>query len=245
MKILKILLYLIIITNFILLGYLFLDVEITGKTIDVTEIANVTKVVDGDTIETDLGKVRLLGINTPERSCAGYEEAKNFLLLFEGKQVSMVRTVEDTDRYGRLLRYIFYGDLFVNEEILGRGLAHVYIYDEDEFSVELREAEEKARGGGVGIWEKSDDRCTDCIKLVELNEIDPGEYIIFENRCDFYCDLSGWTIKDDSTKMWVLDWGVGGGVRKQIDYEGRIWNDAGDSLYLRDTEGKLVLFYRY
>ncbi|HMR50334.1 MAG TPA: thermonuclease family protein [Arachnia sp.] len=68
-------------------------------------------VVDGDTIETSVGTVRLIGIDAPERSECGRDEASVAIgrLLSVGDQVSLERPegLDDRDRYDRLLRYVF------------------------------------------------------------------------------------------------------------------------------------------
>lgn len=210
------------------------------------EKANITEIIDGDTIETDLGKVRLLGINTPEKGRFGYEEAKNFLLQLENKEVELIRVGENKDRYSRLLRYVFYQGKNINEEILSRGLAHLYYYNEDDFISKLKKAEQKARDTEIGIWQPSQGKCAECIILVELNHIDPGEYVILKNICSFECDLNEWTIKDDTAShIFTLDFSIEAGQEKKIDFEGRIWNDDGDTLYLQDEKGLLVLWSRY
>ena len=61
MKLLNILIFLLIFNTFILLG--FLASEMTGNVVKSRVLINVTRVIDGDTIDTDIGKVRLLGIN--------------------------------------------------------------------------------------------------------------------------------------------------------------------------------------
>src|SRR3989338_10535737 len=94
----------------------------------------VTRVVDGDTIEVEeLGTVRLLGINTPEQGTYYSKEATDFLSrLIQGKDVKLEAIEEDEDQYGRLLRYVFLGDTFVNLEIVKGGYAVVYILNPDE-----------------------------------------------------------------------------------------------------------------
>ncbi|MBU3912468.1 MAG: hypothetical protein KKE50_00085 [Nanoarchaeota archaeon] len=62
MKTLNLLIFLLIFNTFILLG--FLISELTGKVFYERISVNITKVIDGDTIDTDIGRVRLLGINT-------------------------------------------------------------------------------------------------------------------------------------------------------------------------------------
>ena len=70
----------------------------------------VVEVIDGDTVVIGTGQhVRLIGIDTPERDTCGYREAAEALrTLVEGHQVRLVNpeSVQDEDRYGRLLRYV-------------------------------------------------------------------------------------------------------------------------------------------
>ncbi|MDI6885900.1 MAG: thermonuclease family protein [archaeon] len=71
-------------------------------------------------------KVRLLGINTPEKGQPYYEEATNRLKeLIEGKTVTLEKDIEDKDQYERLLRYIYIDDTFVNLEMVREGYANV------------------------------------------------------------------------------------------------------------------------
>ncbi|MEM7824738.1 MAG: thermonuclease family protein, partial [Candidatus Aenigmatarchaeota archaeon] len=108
-------------------GYIVL-VKIPEKTF------NVTKVLDGDTIEIETGeKVRLLGINAPEINEHYYQEAKDRLAeLVNGKLVKLEAGREDKDIYGRLLRYVFVDDVFVNLQLLREGYATVYITNPEE-----------------------------------------------------------------------------------------------------------------
>jgi hypothetical protein len=66
--------------------------------------------VDGDTVKTSAGTVRVVGIDTPERGHCGYKEATNNALKYApvGTQVILVsgKQGQNTDRYGRLLRYV-------------------------------------------------------------------------------------------------------------------------------------------
>ena len=70
----------------------------------------VSHVVDGDTIDVDpLGRVRLVGIDTPEQDACGYDQATAAMTdLVQGRTVQLVHPagVADTDPYGRLLRYV-------------------------------------------------------------------------------------------------------------------------------------------
>ncbi len=88
-----------------------------GQQADAIEATKVIRVIDGDTIEVvnqeyPKGKiVRVLGIDTPERKCPGYQEAKkNMQDLVLAKRIILVPDgKQDTDKYGRLVRYIDLG----------------------------------------------------------------------------------------------------------------------------------------
>lgn len=100
------------------------------------EIGTVKKIIDGDTIDVEIqGKiyrVRYIGINTPEKGQPFYEEAKSTnVKLVEGKEVLLVKDVSESDQYGRLLRYVFAQDLFVNYEMVRSGYAMAYTYPPD------------------------------------------------------------------------------------------------------------------
>ena len=69
----------------------------------------VSNVVDGDTVDVDgVGRIRVIGIDTPERGACGYESATQAMsVLVLDKDVTLVSgAADDEDRYGRLLRYV-------------------------------------------------------------------------------------------------------------------------------------------
>jgi micrococcal nuclease len=126
------------------------------------EWARVTKIVDGDTIHVDGDiKVRYIGIDTPETKHPtkglepfGREATEANRRLVMGKRVLLVKDVSETDRYGRLLRYVFLEDgTFVNLKLVEDGFARVSTYPPDvRFADLFLEAERKAREGGRGLW---------------------------------------------------------------------------------------------
>lgn len=97
--------------------------------------ATCTNVVDGDTADLviDVGfhlttkqRVRFLGINTPERNQAGYQEAKDFVIeSILGKDI-IVQTYK-TDAFGRYLATLYVDNVNLNVELLEKGLAKEYI----------------------------------------------------------------------------------------------------------------------
>lgn len=101
------------------------------------ETAQVVQIIDGDTIDVRMAdgtkeRVRYIGMNTPERDEVCYNEATQANAIFvQGKTVRMVKDVSNTDQYGRLLRYVYVGDLFVNRALVEQGYAEAVLYEPD------------------------------------------------------------------------------------------------------------------
>lgn len=131
--------------------------ELDGKP---AEPASVKRVVDGDTFVTDTGdRVRLIGVNSPEISGRierfGREAAEFAEQMLTGRDVWMFKDVSETDRYGRLLRFVFIqGDpLMFNERLVLEGYANASAYPPDvSLADRFREAERKARAKEAGLW---------------------------------------------------------------------------------------------
>lgn len=143
--------------------------------------AKVAKVVDGDTISVKISgrvyKVRMLGVDTPEtvhpKKPVQYygKEASNYTKkhLF-GKTVFLQKDVRDTDKYGRLLRYIWIEKpssknpsknevrtKMYNAILVKYGYARVYTYPPDvKYIPELRQLETYARENNLGLWKNPD-----------------------------------------------------------------------------------------
>lgn len=122
----------------------------------------VARAVDGDTIElADGQKIRYLGMDTPETvdprktvQCFGHEASDYNRSLVEGRYVRLARDVEDTDKYGRLLRYVYLPDgTFVNLKLIADGYAHVYTWPPNiAHAREFVAAQATARSAGLGLW---------------------------------------------------------------------------------------------
>ncbi|MFC2060606.1 thermonuclease family protein [Chloroflexota bacterium] len=123
-------------------------------------IAQVTRVIDGDTIIIDTGqRVRYIGIDTPETypllEDHGLEALQANRELVEGKTVHLEQDVSETDKYGRLLRYVYVNDIFVNAELVRQGLAQAKAYPPDtKYQDYLEKLETGARQTGKGMWAK-------------------------------------------------------------------------------------------
>lgn len=126
--------------------------------------AYVTRVVDGDTVEAQIGDtvedVRLIGIDTPETvkpeapvECFGPEASSFTHRVLEGQPVRLVYGVERHDIYGRLLAYVYIGHRFVNAELVRRGLARTLEIPPNTLHRALfRRLELKAARSGRGLW---------------------------------------------------------------------------------------------
>ncbi len=120
----------------------------------------VIEVTDGDTIRIEGGlRVRYIGIDTPEMGTVpepfAVEATEANRHLVEGKRVRLEKDVSDTDRYERLLRYVYAGEVLVNAELVRLGLARAVAYPPDtRYQDVLEEAEAAARKAGRGMWAK-------------------------------------------------------------------------------------------
>ncbi len=124
------------------------------------DTATVTQVIDGDTITIDTGhRVRYIGLDTPEvypvQEAYGMEAWQANRKLVEGKEVRLERDVSETDKYGRLLRYVYVDDTLVNAELVRLGLAVARAYPPDtKYQDMLEQLEREARQAGRGMWAK-------------------------------------------------------------------------------------------
>ncbi len=120
----------------------------------------VVRVIDGDTVELASGeRVRYVGLDTPEMGKemeCGAQEATDFnRRLVEGKQVKLLEGPEDTDSFGRLLRYVFVDEVFVNTELVRTGHAIPRLYHPEEpFGRLFAQLGQNAKAAGHGSWAK-------------------------------------------------------------------------------------------
>jgi micrococcal nuclease len=123
----------------------------------------VVNVVDGDTIKVALDQdgqtytVRYIGMDTPESTTQveyfGAEASMQNLQLVSGKNVTLIKDVSETDRYGRLLRYVIVDGLFINYELVAQGYANTASFPPDIACIPtFQAAEQKARASGLGLW---------------------------------------------------------------------------------------------
>jgi micrococcal nuclease len=120
-----------------------------------SDTVTVVRVIDGDTIIIDGGDhVRYIGIDSPETDEFYYARASQLNAdLVAGKRVRLESDVTDKDKYGRLLRYVYVGDIFVNAEMVKQGCAWSVAYPPDvKYQVYLEAMEKEARELKRGFW---------------------------------------------------------------------------------------------
>ena len=93
------------------------------------------EIIDGDTFRTGDGKIiRLLCVDTPEKNQKGYDEAVDF--LSERLFYSDIRLEgNETDKYGRSLRWVYVDDILINKEIIDLGFGTLFEYDGEDCSL--------------------------------------------------------------------------------------------------------------
>ncbi len=127
-------------------------------------MATVERVVDGDTIRVRVeGRdepVRLVGIDTPESvkpgepvECYAKQASKFNERLVTGRRVRLRVGRERTDRYGRLLAYVYAGDEFVNAALVRGGYARTLTIPPNIAHAGLFHRLARAAGrAGRGLW---------------------------------------------------------------------------------------------
>jgi micrococcal nuclease len=130
----------------------------------------VSRVIDGDTIEVELDAgigggpaledVRYIGIDTPESvkpgtpvQCYGKEASEFNGKLVEGRRVVLRFDSELRDRFGRLLAYVYVGETFVNAELVRLGYARTLEIEPNTANAgRFASLEENAGEAGLGLW---------------------------------------------------------------------------------------------
>ncbi len=241
------------------------------------------RAVDGDTIEVEIEgesyKVRYIGIDTPElhhpTKPVGYyaqEAYEKNRELVEGKTVFLEKDVSETDRYGRLLRYIYVGDVFVNAYLVQQGYAQVSTYPPDvKYQEHFLELQREAREAGRGLWGPIltpaspgevviDPDCSQYDAPGDDHQNRNEEYICFTSQSDNPVDMTGWSVNKKPDKWYTLPEFIlspGASVRlhsgSEVDtatdlYWGNsqaIWRNVHDTVYLYDADGKLINEYSW
>lgn len=215
------------------------------------EEAWVKKVIDGDTIELAGGqKVRLIGINAPEKSMPCYNKAKNFLeKKVYGKKVLIEFDKEKTDRYGRWLAFIYADKKNINLELVKQGLSIAFFVGNNrKHETKILNAEKNAKNKGIGcIWQKSPTTCL----AISNYKLSSEEFVEIKNVCSKKIELKNYLLHDTANNSYTFP-DINLEPKKTIKiYSGQpgkqgfkskhVWNDTGDQIFIRNGEGLLEL----
>ncbi len=231
----------------------------------------VTDVVDGDTIKVRLDadgltySVRYIGIDTPESTIQhepfGKEASEKNAELVSGKQVFLYKDVSETDKYNRLLRYVFTDEYFVNYELVKQGFANASTYPPDVACEDyFREGESYARDLLLGLWASQPTATSaslgggttsQTIIITAVNK--SSEYVDIKNVSAAPINLQGWTLISEKGNQAC---GLGGTIQPgetlriwagtnatgfSCGFGSNIWNNSeSDPAVLYDPQGREV-----
>lgn len=199
------------------------------------KLYEVVSVIDGDTInvkiDEDIKTVRVIGINTPETvdprkpvECFGKEASSKAKEILSSQKVYLKEDESQglTDKYGRLLRYVFlssgedYGKFMISS-----GYAYEYTYKVSyKYQNEYKEAEILAKNNKAGLW--SDEACEE---KVEEKEITTSTQNFSQNgNGEFICSQNAYNCSDfskqkDAQEVFDFCGGVSGDIHK-LDQDG-------------------------
>jgi hypothetical protein len=206
-----------------------------------------------------------LGIDAPEKGDPFSEEATQANnRLVGGKTIRLEIGRPAKDRDGRLLAYVFVDEEFINAELVRQGAAWVRRPVAAKYRDALIKAQDEARTAARGIWSSNTNFFIGVAAVhakpeggqTNLND----EYIVIENRGKNAVDMTGWSILDEAHHRYLvpnfvlppgtkvtLRTGLGKNTATELFWGSRvgIWNDSGDSIFVRDTQGRLVLSHIY
>lgn len=128
----------------------------------------VVRIVDGDTIIVELDggeeKLRMIGVDTPESVHNDLEKnvpygkvSSDYTKdMLEGREVWLEMDVEERDRYGRLLAYVYLDGEMFNRMLLEEGHATIITVPPNvKYAEEFEGLQEEARREGRGLWKEA------------------------------------------------------------------------------------------
>ncbi len=238
-----------------------------------SETVTITWVADGDTLDVEGADgtmtVRLVAINAPDRGECWADVGFDHLIdTVKGKPARL--EVVGEDQFDRILAHVFVEDRHINLELVEMGMAIASTPAEDDRHRDsILDAEEVAYASRVGLW--GEEVCGSAVPLphVVFNEentvVDPPgpdddvldqEQMVLVNQESAPVDLSGWVLRDESTRHRFTFAGgtvLGSGETLVIDSAdpdwdpggGSVWNNDGDMALLQDGNGTVIARWRY
>lgn len=240
-----------------------------------TRSADVVTIFDGDSLEISSNdgvvEARLVGINAPERDeCLGDTARETLLAIVEstGRVVDVAEGDDGIDQFGRSLVYISASGVDINALLVATGNA-IAVQSGHDRQTHYLGLMEQASADGSGIWQFGvcgpPEVADGDVVIFEL-EPDPqgrddenlnGEWIVVRNTTTATVDVSGWTVRDESTaNRYVfpagaaiapgtdvkLRTGCGNDSARERFWcsDGPVWSNGGDTALLMDGAGNVV-----
>lgn len=172
---------------------------VIGEKTQNAQYLKVTKVIDGDTIVLENGEIlRYIGIDTPESSdprkpveCFSKEASQKNKELVEGKLVSLETDISERDKYQRLLRYVWVGEVFVNDYLVREGYATSVSYPPDiKYQEQFRQAQLEARDNNRGLWSSCGGNAASS-SVLGSEDKDCGDFKTQSEAQDFFISQGG------------------------------------------------------
>lgn len=238
-------------------------------------VVTVDRIADGDSL-TMFGpdgsiRVRLVGINAPERDeCGGADSRDALTTMLSTGEIVLRPWPADFDEFGRHLGFLTVDRTFVNLELVAGGNAVARAQSDHAYAEAFEEVETFASDAGLGLW--APDACgTATAANVRISAVKDdaegddranpnGEWVEITNDGDTVVDLTGWSVRDESTRHRYefddVELDVGQTARLHsgcssdsfgrrldlywCDPEPPIWNNDGDTIFLQDANGNNV-----
>jgi endonuclease YncB( thermonuclease family) len=229
----------------------------------VPEVATVVEVVDGDTIQVQkdgqVFTVRYIGMDASDEPGANPGTQGNTELV-SGKEVTLYKDESETDDFGRLLRYVIVNGVFVNLELVKRGLAIAASYPPDTAcDTELAAADAQARTLQYGMWQPTETShpgtTKSAIAIIAMNKRE--EWVDIQNIGGAAQSLDGWTLVSErgNQTCWLSGsiaagetlriWAFSSPTGFSCGFGTNIWNNSEvDPAVLYDAQGKQVSRYQ-
>jgi micrococcal nuclease len=239
--------------------------------------AEVVRIFDGDSLLVAIGdeeaEIRLLGINAPEGTeCHGDAARATLRQLLDGGDVTLVSDDEDTDQFGRLLRYVFVDGLNANLALLANGDA-IALQSDHSAEADFVAISDAAAAARLGLW--AADACGSTPPPADIAIVDyeynpdgrdeadkNGEWIAVANTGSDTVDMSMWILRDESTQhRFTFPDGFGLGPSQEVrvysgcgdDSSNRlywcsddpVWSNGGDTILLQLEDGTVVSHDRF
>ncbi|MCR6591200.1 thermonuclease (Snase-like) [Campylobacter insulaenigrae] len=136
----------------LIIGFLIAFAYVLNYDVNSYVQAKVVEVIDGDTIRVVVNnkeqKVRLFGIDAPEKNQAYGQISKKFLnAIVLNKEVTL--SIKDEDKYGRILAIVYLNDKDINQIMVKNGYAWAY----EHYSDLYLNMQNIARSAKKGLWE--------------------------------------------------------------------------------------------